>query len=70
MRLGFLEIVTLLFFIGISVFFALICAHLAKSKGRDSLVWGFLGFIFNIFTLIVLLISPRVNYQKQDNTKK
>ena len=38
----------------IGAFFAWACAALAKSKGRDSMVWGICGFFFGIFTLIIL----------------
>lgn len=32
------------------------CAKVAKSKGRDPLVWGILGFLFAFIPLIILLV--------------
>jgi hypothetical protein len=34
------------------------CVALAKSKGRDPVVWGICGFFFGFLTLIVLLFMP------------
>jgi ATP/ADP translocase len=42
-----------------SVIAAVICALIASMKGRSALFWGILGLFFSIFTLIVVIISPR-----------
>lgn len=38
---------------------AVICAVVAKSKGRSAVLFGILGFFFSIITLIVVLVLPR-----------
>ena len=38
--------------------FAGLCAWLAKSRGRDPIIWGILGFFFNVLALAALLIIP------------
>jgi hypothetical protein len=45
-------------FIG-SVIAAVLCAVIAKAKGRSALGWGILGLFFSILTLIVVLIIPK-----------
>jgi len=39
------------------VLFAFFCAWWAKSTGRSSLLWFFLGLLFHVFTAIALLIK-------------
>ena len=34
------------------------CAAIATKKGRNARVWGILGFLFSVVTLIVLLLLP------------
>lgn len=34
--------------------FSFICARYAKSKKRDPLNWGMLGFLFGVIALIIL----------------
>ena len=47
----------MLFIIGIIVgaLCAWGCVTIAKNKGRDTTLWGFLGFFFGIFALGILL---------------
>jgi hypothetical protein len=40
--------------------FAIVCAILAPRRGRGAVVWFFLGQLFNVFSLIVLLALPRL----------
>jgi len=42
-----------------SVIAAVICAFVAKSKGYSAVLFGILGLIFSIITLIVVLVIPR-----------
>jgi hypothetical protein len=35
-----------------------VCVYIARSKGRGPVLWGILGFLFSLITLIVLLILP------------
>ena len=44
----------------ISLGFAVLCARLAKSRGIDHpILWGIVGFFFNVLALAVLLILPQ-----------
>lgn len=45
--------------VGLSIALAWICASLAKSKGRNNILWGILGFFFNVFALVIILLLPR-----------
>ena len=42
-----------------SVIAGVICAFVAKSKGYSAVLFGILGLIFSIITLIVVLVIPR-----------
>lgn len=42
-----------------SVIAAVLCAVIAKAKGRSALLFGILGLIFSIITLLVVLVIPR-----------
>ena len=42
-----------------SVIAGVICALVAKSKGYSAVLFGILGLIFSIVTLIVVLVIPR-----------
>jgi len=42
-----------------SVIAGVICALVAKSKGYSAVLFGILGLIFSIITLIVVLVIPR-----------
>lgn len=48
---SFLEFLVLLAFGGA-------CAAIASSRGRNPVAWFFLGFVFNCFALILLLVLP------------
>lgn len=48
---SFLEFLILLAFGGA-------CAAMAGSRGRNPVIWFFLGFVFNCFALILLLVLP------------
>ena len=53
-----------------SGFFALICGVIADGKGRSARNWALGGFLFGIFTLIVLLCMPNMNnYVKKEAEK-
>jgi hypothetical protein len=41
------------------VLFAFFCAWWAKSTGRNTIVWFFLGLVFHIFTAIVLVAKTK-----------
>lgn len=47
----------------ISLGFAGLCARLAKSRGRDPIIWGILGFFFNVLAVAALLI---ISKRKED----
>jgi hypothetical protein len=51
------------YFYGVSVLlalvFAFVCAAIAGRKGRSRALWGILGFLFHIITLIVIALLPR-----------
>ena len=38
----------------IHVVIGFLCAYLAKEKGRDSTIWGLMGFLFGIFALLFI----------------
>lgn len=40
------------------IIFGIICAIVADSRGRNPLLWFFLGFVINCFGLLLLLILP------------
>jgi hypothetical protein len=42
----------------LALVFAFICAFIAGRKGRSRLLWGILGFLFHIVTLIVIALLP------------
>ncbi len=42
-----------------SIIAAVICAMVAKTKGYSALLFGVLGLLFSIITLIVVLVIPR-----------
>jgi tetrahydromethanopterin S-methyltransferase subunit F len=46
----------------ISVIFAFVCSAIARSKDRGPILWGILGFLFSIITLIIVLVMPRKAY--------
>ena len=48
-------------FIGVLILlgFSGLCAWLAKSRGRDPIIWAILGFFFHILALTVLLIISK-----------
>jgi len=59
-QLGLFEIVIFMIVIlGVPLVFAGFCAWLAKTKGRNSVMWGFLGFFFNVLALIALAVAGK-----------
>jgi len=42
-----------------SVIAAVLCAVIAGAKGRSALLFGVLGLLFSIITLIVVIVLPR-----------
>ncbi len=40
----------------VSGLFAWLCAEMAKTRNRDATVWAILGFLFGIFTVVVLAL--------------
>jgi len=49
----------ILIYLFFAVIFAIICASVAKSKNRETALWGVLGFFFGIFALIILLVIEK-----------
>lgn len=50
-------------FVG-SIVAAILCAIIAKAKGRSALLFGILGLFFSILTLIVVLVLPSRRHQR------
>lgn len=50
-------------FIG-SIIAAILCAIIAKAKGRSAILFGVLGLFFSILTLIVVLVIPSRRNQR------
>lgn len=48
------------------VAFGVVCAFVAPSRGRSGLGWFFLGVLFSVFALIVLLALPSKAEQETD----
>lgn len=44
--------------IAVKLIFATIAAIWASLKGRNAFLWGLAGFVFSVFTLIVLAFMP------------
>ena len=42
-----------------SVLAAVLCAVIAGAKGRSAVLFGILGLIFSVITLIVVIVIPR-----------
>ncbi len=57
--MGLYEAMIMFLAVLISLGFARLCAWLAKSRGRDPIIWGILGFFFNVLALAALLIIPK-----------
>ena len=53
--MGSFEVMIIFLAVLIYLGFAGFCAWLAKSRGRDPIFWGILGFSFNLLALIVVL---------------
>lgn len=49
--------------------FGAVCAMIANSRGRSGLIWFFIGFIFNCFGLIVLLVLPNLDEEEQKEVR-
>lgn len=43
----------------ISLFFAWLCARIARDKGYPAVLFAILGFFFSCITLIIVLVIPR-----------
>ena len=41
-----------------SIIAAILCAIIAKSKGRSAVLFGIFGLFFSILTLIVVIVIP------------
>ena len=50
----------------IAVALAVICVLVANAKGRDSWLWGILGFLFGFISLIVLAALPGTGPLRDD----
>jgi Short C-terminal domain len=46
----------IVFWLIFGTLFAFICSGMAKRRNRDGGLWGFLGFLFGLLTVIVLAI--------------
>ena len=53
--LGKMQVINVLLFSGV---IGLLCAHLAKKRGKRAPLWFLLGFVFGVFGLILLYIVP------------
>ena len=47
-------------FLIVGVVFGIVCAAIASSKGRSVIGWFFIGFLFGLFALIILLVIPNL----------
>lgn len=56
--MGILEATMIIVAILIPLGFAVLCAKIAKSRGRDPILYGILGFFFSVLVLTLLLIFP------------
>jgi biotin transporter BioY len=43
-------------FIALWIFFAILAGVIADRKGRNPIVWGFMGIIFGIFAVIIIAV--------------
>ena len=43
----------------VSLFFAIACLLLAERKNRSKIGWAILGFLFNIWSLLILAILDK-----------
>ncbi len=43
----------------VGIICAFVCASMAKSKNRESGLWGVLGFFFGIFAVLILALLDR-----------
>lgn len=47
-----------------------ICGRIAQSKNRDKILWGVIGFAFNIFGILVIaLLRPVVKREEEKYIK-
>lgn len=57
------------FILLIDIFFAVVCANIARSKNHEPALWGVLGFFFWIIPLIIISVidkrEPRPGQQGQ-----
>lgn len=51
-----LDLPTTILGFALAIFFAWIAVRMARKRGRETLIWGALGFFFPCLTLIVLWI--------------
>lgn len=56
-------------FVIIWLFFGAICYSIAERKNRNKILWGVLGFIFGLLSVIIILVLPPVdiNATKDEN---
>ncbi|MEL6907958.1 MAG: hypothetical protein AAFP22_21300, partial [Planctomycetota bacterium] len=45
--------------------FAAMSAAVAHARGRSALGWGILGFFFNCFALLLLVVLPDVKLEEE-----
>ncbi len=57
--------IILVVWIAVGTLFAVVCAAMARSRGRDAAVWGLFGFFFAIIPVIVLMIAGSSASQRQ-----
>ena len=51
------ESIIILLGLAIQAAIAVACYNIAKSKGKDSAIWGLLGFVISIVALVILMVS-------------
>ncbi|MCL2648427.1 MAG: DUF4339 domain-containing protein [Phycisphaerales bacterium] len=52
-------------FLVVGIICAVICGMIASSKGRNIVGWAVLGFLFGIFSLIIVACLPNLKEQQQ-----
>ena len=50
--------------------FAIACYVIASNKGQSGILWFFIGLLFGIFALGVVLFLPNKNIQSNDIYKE
>ena len=68
-QFGFFEIPSVTEAIVFSIATGILCSIIAFSRGRLGLVWFFLGLLFNIFALILVIALPSLKRLRRGKIK-